>query len=78
MTRRKSRDYMRGVGAVCKAWRKEHGYLQKEIAVELGTSPQVVCMYEAGRINSVDILAWYLRHGMPVAALNLVRWNDEH
>ena len=53
------------IGKMCADWRKsEGGYSQKQIADDLGLSPETISAFEHGRTNNAVILSWYIEHGL--------------
>lgn len=54
---------LKRLGASCKAYRKELGLTQTEVAKEIGVSREWVSGFENGRSKNLHILAWYIDRG---------------
>lgn len=54
----------------CKLYREQLGKTQKDVARDLGYSPENVSSFETGRNNNMIILLWYIQHGMTYEFLN--------
>lgn len=55
-----------GIGEMCKQFRREHGYLQKDVAIDTGYSFENVSAFENGRNDNGRIFLWYLLKGLNV------------
>lgn len=54
-------------GKRCKLWRVSHTrYTQQDIADDLNCSTGYISKFESGKADNVEILVWYLEHGMPI------------
>ncbi len=56
--------YLKQLGELCKDFRKSKGYTQKQVANELGISPNVISVFERGKTDSAYILFWYIDRGV--------------
>lgn len=52
------------LGLKCKYLRENLGITQKEVAKELGCSPELISAFEHGRTNNAIILMWYVKRGL--------------
>ena len=57
-------------GKRCKLWRITHtNYTQSMIADDLNCVVSYVSRFESGKADNVDLLVWYIEHGMPLDTL---------
>lgn len=47
----------------CRKWRVEHGYRQKDVAMDTGYTPQYISRFERGLANNMLIYRWYIERG---------------
>lgn len=47
----------------CRKWRVEHGYRQKDVAVDTGYTHQYISRFERGLANNMLIYQWYIERG---------------
>ena len=57
-------DLVHDLGWICQDFRKEHGYLQRDIAKDLGIQQTTVSNFETGVSKSSDTFIWYIMHGL--------------
>lgn len=52
------------LGAKCRDLRESLGYIQSDVAEEVGYSKENISAFETGRNNNATILLWYVEHGL--------------
>lgn len=67
-------------GKRCKYWRiTQTTFTQGDIADDLKCTRAYVSKFESGKADNVDILVWYIEHGMPLnVLLNEDLHSDDH
>ena len=57
-------------GKRCKYWRvTQTTFTQGDIADDLKCTRAYVSKFESGKADNVDLLVWYIEHGMPLNKL---------
>lgn len=65
-------DILRKVGKICRDYRETIGLTLANVAQDSGYSVSYISRFENGYASSVDILSWYVSHGLDLA----VAWNE--
>lgn len=55
---------LKKIGAICRSFRKSHGFIQRQVAFDLDYSVETISAFECGKIDSGRILFWYIQHGL--------------
>lgn len=55
---------LKQIGPKCKQYRERIGYIQIDVARDLGYSVNNISSFENGRNDNAQILLWYIAHGM--------------
>lgn len=58
------RQWLVDLAARCRDLRLLLGKTQREVADEIGYTRQNISLFELGKNPSLDILMWYVRHGL--------------
>lgn len=65
------------IGAFCRVTREKLGYLQRDVAQEVGCSKENISAFETGRNNNALILFWYVEHGLMLIKDTEAKHNDD-
>lgn len=55
---------LKQIGQKCKQYRESIGYIQTDVARDLGYSVNNISSFENGRNDNAQILLWYFANGM--------------
>lgn len=67
------KQYLMEVGRVCRENRIEKGVTQRYLARSLGVTEALICHFEKGRANSIQLLMAYIDKGI-VNVLDIPRY----